>query len=141
MLPLTEAPTMGPMRRLRGLDGGAVRPPTDSAAVPPWPALPSHAWIWGVRLGLALVLAVLLGYLPYRLYVRSGMAQYLTLQAQLQALRAGNQKLRQDNRLLRMELLHVKGDDQAIEGVARDELGLVRQREIVFKVEGLHDAP
>lgn len=97
--------------------------------------VPSSAWLWARRLGTALALAFSLGYLPYRFYLRSGLSQYLSLQAELTQIRASNQRLLKDNQKLRMELDLLSGDDRAIERVVRDELGLIRPREIVFKVE------
>jgi cell division protein FtsB len=106
------------------------------------PVLPSghaasQAWLWARRLTLAAVLAVSLGYLPYRVYLRSGLSRYFTLKEELAQLRAANQRLRQDNRRLLRELSRLRSDELAVERVAREELGLIRPGEIVFRVEGV----
>lgn len=92
------------------------------------------ALLWTVRVGLAAGLAVLIGYLPYKLYLRSGLAQYVSLKAELSRLTSANEDLRQTNSDLRAQLARIQEDDSEIERVARDELGLLRIGELVFKV-------
>lgn len=98
------------------------------------PSLPATL-LWGLRLVAALGLALALGYLPYKLYLRSGLVQYVSLRAELAALSARNEQLQGSIRELRHQLERMKEDPAAIERVARDELGLVRGGEVVFKVE------
>jgi cell division protein FtsB len=103
--------------------------------------------LWFRRLGIALMVAVSLGYLPYHLYSRSGLAHYFGLRAELEALHAGNLRLREINLELRRELDSLVDplndamgglSDTAVEHVARDELGLVRPDEVVFQIERGH---
>lgn len=108
-----------------------AHPRSDEALVP----APRPAWLWARRLGLAALLAAALGYLPYRVYLRSGLSRYLSLAGELSHLRGENQRLRLENRRLARELTRLRTDEGAIERVAREELGLVRPGEIVFKVE------
>ena len=100
--------------------------------------------IWIRRLGFAVALAVALGYVPYHLYASSGLARYLKLRGERDALHRANLELYDENRRLRAELEAVTGGDPdatdslspaAVERAARDELGLVKPGEIVFKVE------
>lgn len=93
------------------------------------------ALLWLVRVVAALGLAVALGYLPYKLYLRSGLVQYVSLRSELSALSARNDQLRESISELRHQLERMKEDPAAIERVARDELGMVRSGEVVFKVE------
>ncbi len=93
------------------------------------------ALLWLVRVVAALGLAVALGYLPYKLYLRSGLVQYVSLRGELSALSARNDQLRESISELRHQLERMKEDPAAIERVARDELGMVRSGEVVFKVE------
>lgn len=88
-----------------------------------------------MRVVAALGLAVALGYLPYKLYLRSGLVQYVSLRSELSALSARNDQLRESISELRHQLERMKEDPAAIERVARDELGMVRSGEVVFKVE------
>jgi cell division protein FtsB len=80
-------------------------------------------------------LAVLIGYLPYHLYLRSGLSHFMALRAELLRLEQQNRDLRAVNTELRLQLSRIQEDDSEIERVARDELGLVRAGELVFKVE------
>ncbi len=101
------------------------------------PAAPVDAHrlaIWTVRLILAFALAFAVGYLPYRLYLRSGLAHFVALRGELSQLQARNEKLRGGIIELRLKLDRFP-NSEAIEQVARDELGLVRSGEVVFKVE------
>ncbi len=98
--------------------------------------------VWVRRIGIAAVVAVAMGYVPYHLYASSGLARLMRLRGEADALHAGNVKLAEENRRLRQELdslVDGPGDVElsksAIERVARDELGLVRPGEIVFKIE------
>jgi cell division protein FtsB len=97
--------------------------------------------LWLRRLGIAALLAVALGYVPYHLYASSGLARYLRLKGERDALHAANLQLLEQNQRLRAELDAVIDEDgtvskAALERAARDELGLVKPGEIVFKLDG-----
>jgi cell division protein FtsB len=95
------------------------------------------AW-WTRRIPLALALAVALGWLPYQLFGESGLSKLVKLRADLARVRADNAELRRKNRALRAELSLYDDDDLgSVERIARDELGLVKPGEIVFKVEAM----
>lgn len=90
---------------------------------------------WVLRLALAAMLAVGVGYLPYRAYGPEGVSRMLRLQRDLEALEQGNLKLADENYRLRQRVKSLKEDREIIERVARDELGLVRPEDIVFQFE------
>ena len=91
---------------------------------------------WLRRVPLATALALSLGWLPYQLCGQSGLARLVKLRAELTALREGNRALVVKNRELRVELgLYDDDDLAAVERIARDELGMVKSGEIVFKLE------
>jgi len=90
---------------------------------------------WILRLALSVSLAVALGYLPYRAYGPSGVGRVLQLRQQLRQITAENERLASDNAALIGRIRALKGDQRAIERVARDELGLVRENDIVFQFE------
>jgi cell division protein FtsB len=97
--------------------------------------------LWLRRLGMAALLAVALGYVPYHLYASSGLARYLKLRAERDSLHAANLKLYEQSQRLRAELDAVVEEDgsvsrAALERAARDELGLVKPGEIVFAIGG-----
>lgn len=92
--------------------------------------------VWLRRLGAAMVIALGLGWLPYQVYGRSGVARMMRLRAELDGLRRENAAMREANARLRAEIqLYDEDEATAIERVARDELGLVKPGELVFKIE------
>ncbi len=94
-----------------------------------------RAFMWAGRLLLAGVLALGVGYLPYHLYLRTGLAHFVSLRGELSQLEARNQRLRAGILELRMQLERMQQDSDTVERVARDELGLIRAGEVVYKVE------
>jgi cell division protein FtsB len=95
--------------------------------------------VWVRRLGIAALLAVALGWVPYHLYGSSGLARLMRLRAERDALHDGNLKLHAENQRLREELEALSDDDgnlsrTAVERAARDELGLVKPGEVVYQV-------
>jgi cell division protein FtsB len=114
--------------------------------------------VWVRRLGIAALLAVALGWVPYHLYGSSGLARYVRLKSERDALHESNLKMYEQNRRLRAELDALSDDDAAgdsrcdspagtcnlsraaVERAARDELGLVKPGEVVYQVSE-PDAP
>jgi cell division protein FtsB len=86
---------------------------------------------WASRLAAAAVVVFVLAYVPYHVYVKSGLARTIVLRRDLAALRAHNQELAAENERLAREAEALRGDLAAIERVARDELGWVRAGEVV----------
>lgn len=95
---------------------------------------------WAGRLVAAAVVAVVLAYVPYHVYARSGLAQTIALQRDLDALRARNRELAAENDRLDREARDLRDDPAAIERVARAELGWVRPGELVVDL-GDRQAP
>ncbi len=97
---------------------------------------------WARRVAISIGLAVLLGYLPYRLYAGSGLHRYLRLQSERETLHRSNVDTHFANEKLRRELEGLRGPSgelsrAAVERAARDELGLIKPGEIIYKIEGL----
>jgi cell division protein FtsB len=86
---------------------------------------------WGGRLAAAAVVVFVLAYVPYHVYVKSGLARTIVLRRDLAALRGHNQELAAENERLAREAEALRTDPAAIERVARDELGWVRAGEVV----------
>jgi cell division protein FtsB len=86
---------------------------------------------WVGRAAAAVVVMIALGYIPYHVYARSGLARTLVLRRDLRALRAHNAQLAAENDRLAREAEALRNDPAAIERVARTELGWVRPGEIV----------
>jgi cell division protein FtsB len=81
---------------------------------------------WAGRLTAAAVVVFVLAYVPYHVYVRSGLAHT----------NAHNQELAAENQRLAREAEALRDDPAAIERVARDELGWVRAGEVVVDLSG-----
>lgn len=94
-----------------------------------------HLRRWSLRLALAATLALAIGYLPYKAYGPGGVARALRLERDLQRLEESNRQLWGQNHQLRQHIQSLKDDREAIEAVARDELGLVRPEDIVIQFE------
>src|SRR5262245_54702354 len=86
---------------------------------------------WAGRLAAATVVVFVLAYVPYHVYIRSGLRHTIDLRRDLTALRAHNQELAAENQRLAREAEALRADPTAIERVARDELGWVRAGEVV----------
>ena len=84
---------------------------------------------------MAVILAVGLGYLPYKAYGPGGISRIIRLKDEFSELQQKNEALRQQNKQLRQRIDSLKNDHRAIERVARDELGLVRSKDIIFLFE------
>ena len=86
---------------------------------------------WAGRLAAVAVVFFVLAYVPYHVYVRSGLKHTIVLRRDLIALHAHNQELAAENERLAREAEALRTDPAAIERVARDELGWVRAGEVV----------
>src|SRR5258708_7071687 len=86
---------------------------------------------WVGRVAAPTLVRLALGYIPYHVYARSGLARTILLRSDLRALRARNQELAAENERLTREADALRSDPGAIERVARAELGWVRPGEIV----------
>jgi cell division protein FtsB len=91
--------------------------------------------LWIFRGVAAVLLALTFGYLPYRIYARSGFARYLHLRGELTAIKAQNARLRAENERLQREADALASDPRALERVARAELGWVRPGEVIFDLQ------
>jgi cell division protein FtsB len=86
---------------------------------------------WLGRGVAAVLVAGALGYVPYHVYARSGLARTLLLRQELAALRARNAVMAAENQRLEREAESLRDDPEAIERVARTELGWVGPGEII----------
>ncbi len=78
-------------------------------------------------LALALVGAPLLIFRP------EGLPRMRSLEGELARVEAENADLRRDIGALRVEVKQLRDDPQAVERIARGQLGLVRKNEVVFQ--------
>ncbi len=87
---------------------------------------------WGVRLGLAVVVAIAIGYLPGQALRRDPRA--VKLEQQLEELRAHARELATGNAALARDVEALRSDVRAIEDRARADLGMVYPDEVVLQV-------
>jgi cell division protein FtsB len=92
--------------------------------------------IWLLRAVGAALLALTFGYLPYRLYARSGFSRYLQLSRELGTLRAENIHLVLEISRMRREVNALGSDPRVIEREARAQLNWVKPGEVVFDLGG-----
>ncbi len=64
----------------------------------------------------------------------NGLVDNYILYEKLSILREGNAKISAENQALKTEILLLRGDPQYVEKIARDELGMVRKGDVVYKV-------
>lgn len=89
-----------------------------------------------------LILAVLFVLLQIRLWSgKASVGELQQLKQQVEKQTLNNQKLAQRNQLLREEIDDLKSGMDAIEERARNELGMIREDEIFFRVNNGNDHP
>ncbi|MCB9666563.1 MAG: septum formation initiator family protein [Myxococcales bacterium] len=93
----------------------------------------SLAWLLPLLLlGMAIVAVPLLMFDP------KGLPRYQSLSTELQRIRHFNVQLKTDVQHLNLEVQALKTDREAVEKIARDELGMVHDGELVFQFESDH---
>jgi cell division protein FtsB len=101
-----------------------------------WMPTRSPRWQrWAVRMGLAVVMALALAYLPYRLLDSASARKAQELREQYQRTLAATGVLSEENQRLRHQIAALKSDVTAIEDIAREELGMVRPGEVIIRIE------
>lgn len=90
---------------------------------------------WGIRLVLAIVVAVAIGYVPGEVLRRDPRAA--KLETQLDDLQKEATALTERNAELARQIRALQTDVRAIEDHARTDLGMVYPDEIVFRVQGV----
>lgn len=84
---------------------------------------------------LTLLLLVMLALLQYRLWFgQNSVADYYRQQEELRNQQASNLELEKRNRLLRADVTDLQQGLDAIEERARNELGLIRDDEVFFRL-------
>lgn len=90
---------------------------------------------------LTLLLIILLAALQYRLWFgQNSVADYFRQQQELRSQLASNQELVKRNRLLKADVTDLQQGLDAIEERARNELGLIRDDEVFFRLFSQRDA-
>jgi cell division protein FtsB len=89
---------------------------------------------------LSLLLAAGLAYLPYRLLDGTGVSDAPRLRAQLAETLEDTETLRRENAQFRRDCEALRSDPSAIEDIARDEMGMVHDNELIILVESAREA-
>ncbi|MBK8171416.1 MAG: septum formation initiator family protein [Sandaracinaceae bacterium] len=89
-----------------------------------------RTFVWLLPFGL-LVFAVVI--VPLRMFDAQGVPRYRALQGELRQVEADNSRLVREVDALTREVHALRSDPAAIERIARDELGMVREDEILFQ--------
>jgi len=96
------------------------------APMQPWAR--TAAWLLPFALLVLAIVAV-----PVRILDEQGLPRYRALRQELSEVRSTNDRLRREVADIQREIEGLKGEPDAIERIARDELGMVRSGEIVFQ--------
>lgn len=83
-----------------------------------------------VNYGLATVLVLMLLYLAFGDW---GLVRYWRLSEDHRTVEERTQALQRDNELLRDRIYRIRKDDRYLEKVAREEFGLAREGEIIYR--------
>jgi cell division protein FtsB len=83
-------------------------------------------------LPLALLLFAIV-FVPLRILEAEGLPRYRALRAELQQTRDNNARLRREVVELQQRVVRLRDDPEAIERIARDEIGMLRRDELVFQ--------
>jgi len=86
--------------------------------------------VWILPLGLLLFAIV---FVPLHILEAEGLPRYRALRSELLQTRENNARMRREVRELKQSVERLRNDPQAIERIARDELGMLRSDEIVFQ--------
>ena len=86
------------------------------------------AWVLPFALLVMAIVAV-----PLRILDERGLPRYRVLKSELREVEGRNERLRREVRALQRDVDALRTDPRAIEQVARDELGMIRDDEIVFQ--------
>lgn len=87
-----------------------------------------HAWLLPFALLVLAIVAV-----PLRILDERGLPRYRVLKSELGEVEEANARLEAEVRALEREVEALRSDPEAIERVARDELGMIREGELVFQ--------
>jgi cell division protein FtsB len=85
-------------------------------------------------LPLALLLFAII-FVPLRMLESEGLPRYRALRTELQQTRDGNARTRRQVSELQRQVARLRNDPEALERIARDELGMLRSDEIVFQFQ------
>ena len=93
----------------------------------------SRRALWVQRILPIGLLALALGAAPVMVLSREGLPRLRNVEKELAAVDRENVELRREIEVLRGKVRKLRDDPAAVERLARDDLGLIRQSEVVFQ--------
>lgn len=102
--------------------------PRNTPSVAPSPDSGSVAWL--LPFGLLVVATIVV---PLRMLDEQGLPRYRALRSELQEIRESNERVRREVKQLRGTVDRLRDDPHEIERIARDELGMLREGELLFQ--------
>ncbi len=90
--------------------------------------------VFGWLLPLALLTVAIVS-VPMLVMGDAGLPRFRALRAELSEVEHENDRMRREVEHLRVEVDRLRDDPEAIERIARDELGMVRDDELLFQFE------
>jgi cell division protein FtsB len=129
-LAFVSAPGGKPLSDLKSVDGirTGIRPPChfrDGTGTPRDEAM---------KLGRRFIMIILLvmGFLI--LFGKKGLVDNYKMRQKVADLSTANQQMQQENSRLKQEILLLRKDTKYIERLARDELGMVKKGDIIYRI-------
>lgn len=85
---------------------------------------------WFVSFGLLVFTMVAV---PLLMFDEKSFPRYRSLKAQLERSQTNTQQLTREVEALKKQVTRLRDDPQAVERIARDELGMIRSEELIFQ--------
>jgi len=85
-----------------------------------------------------LFILILLALLSITVFGQRGLLHMTRLKEELKRFEVSNQKLQEENTALKKEIEQLKNDRRHLEDLARDELGLAKENELIYDLKKRH---
>jgi cell division protein FtsB len=85
-----------------------------------------------------LFILVLMALLAMTVFGQRGLLHMTRLKEDLRLFEEGNQRLQKENLVLKKQIEQLKNDRHHLEDLARDELGLARENELIYELKKKH---
>jgi len=85
-----------------------------------------------------ILIVILLALLALTVFGQRGLLHMSRLKAELRLFEESNQRLQKENMELKKQIEQLKHDRRHLEDLARDELGLARENELIYELKKKH---
>ncbi|HEU19231.1 MAG TPA: septum formation initiator family protein [Deltaproteobacteria bacterium] len=86
-----------------------------------------------MNVGKSILLGIILFMGGLIVFGEKGLTDYFSLRGKMQALKKENSIIHQENAFLRKKIVQLQNDPRYIEGIARNDLGMVKKGDIVYR--------